>query len=470
MSKSLSLRFVELLQSLVPTASTPAVRAMASTLVADGLAVAALGAGEPGPTILAGLARGAGGRPEASLVGRPGRVPAAWAARVNGAAMHVLDYEPMWNPANHALSTTLPALAALTEQMALGDDPLRPAPNGAAVLTALAIGIEAQERLRAASGQLEPGRLRFHPPGAVGAIGSAMACGLLLGLDAESLAHAIGIAASRACGVQANVGSMTKALHCGEAAMAGLESALLAAHGFTADADALGGERGYGRAFYGDDFSAERLLELRPGLYVTDPGPAFKLYPSQYGTHFVIDAMMGVRRQLHGETAGPLDGAAVEAIEIVSPPMPYVHRPRPATGLAGKFSFQYVAVVALLDGRVDVRSFTDTRRFAAEVERLLDRVKIVVDPSREGRFDRMRVDVRVRLAGGRCAESACDGPPGIWGRPADPALLVAKARDCASAVFGPARAADLLDIAGRLESLDGAAAAACFREWECPAI
>ncbi len=29
--------------------------------------------------------------------------------------MHVLDFEPMWSPANHALSTTLPAVLALAE-------------------------------------------------------------------------------------------------------------------------------------------------------------------------------------------------------------------------------------------------------------------------------------------------------------------------------------------------------------------
>ena len=45
------------------------------------------------------------------------RVTVESAAQVNGAAMHVLDYEPMWNPANHSLSTTLPALFALSEML-----------------------------------------------------------------------------------------------------------------------------------------------------------------------------------------------------------------------------------------------------------------------------------------------------------------------------------------------------------------
>src|SRR5262245_56642705 len=79
-------------------------------LVVDGLAVAALGATQAGPRLLAGMAMDGASRPEATLIGQAGRCSAAEAARVNGAAMHVLDFEPMWNPANHALSPVLPAL------------------------------------------------------------------------------------------------------------------------------------------------------------------------------------------------------------------------------------------------------------------------------------------------------------------------------------------------------------------------
>ena len=37
------------------------------------------------------------------------------AAALNGPSMHVLDFEPIWTPSNHALSTTLPAILALAE-------------------------------------------------------------------------------------------------------------------------------------------------------------------------------------------------------------------------------------------------------------------------------------------------------------------------------------------------------------------
>jgi aconitate decarboxylase len=442
---SLARSFAEHLLARAAAGLDAAAESSALRLVRDGLAVAALGSIEGGPRILAGMARetapASGG---ATLIGHGGRVAPAEAARGNGAAMHVLDFEPMWNPANHSLSTTLPAVLALAQA---GLVPARDEPLGSRLLLALALGVEAQERLRLASGQFEPGELVFHPPGAVGALGAATACGWLLGLDAAGLTHALGIAASRAGGLQGNIGSMVKALHCGQAAAAGLESAVMAARGFTADADALGGPRGYGRAFFGESFRPEELTRERAAWQIAEPGPAYKLYPSQYGTHFVIDAALRARAELP-EDARPA------RVRIIGPPMPYVDRPDPPTGLAGKFSFQYVAAVALLDGEVTVASFSDARRFAPDIVALLPNIEIAPDPAREGRFDRMRVDVEVSTSGGAQARATCDGPPGIWGRPVGEERLEAKARDCLAAALGPVRADDVLGRLARFSEID----------------
>jgi aconitate decarboxylase len=431
-----TLAFAESLLERAAAGLTPAATQAAADLVCDGLAVAALGAEEPAPRHLAALAVEAGGAAQAVLIGQGApRVPAAAAARVNGAAMHVLDFEPMWNPANHSLSTTLPALLALAES--------RGGVPGSQLLLALAVGIEAQARLRTASGMFEPGQFTFHPPGMVGAIGSAAGCGILLGLDAKRLSMAMGIAASRAGALIANVGSMTKCLHCGDAAAGGLDAALLAARGFSADADAIGNPRGWGRAFGGDRFDAAALAAAAADWHIAGPGPAFKLYPSQYGTHFVITAALDARSRWDAR-------GAVRRVAITAPAMAYVDRPLPASGLAGKFSFQYTAAAALLDGRVGVDSFADERRFAPDMEALLPRIVIIPDAAREGRFDRMRVDLEIELEDGRRLPGMCDGPPGIWGRPVAAAALRAKWRDCLDAAFGAERGSAVLDQAAAI--------------------
>jgi 2-methylcitrate dehydratase PrpD len=233
---------------------------------------------------------------------------------------------------------------------------------------------------------------------------------------------------------------MTKALHCGEAASAGLDAALLAARGFTADPDAIGSPRGFAAAFFRERFDPAILVAERPTAHIVDPGPAFKLYPSQYGTHFAICAAGDARARLPA-------GASIAKVRITSPPMPYVDRPAPASGLAGKFSFQYAAAVALLDGEVTVDSFTDARRFTPDVEALLRRIELVPDPSRQGRFSRMALDFVVECEDGTIIATRCDGPPGIWGRPASPEALRSKAQTCLKAALGASRGVQVLALA-----------------------
>jgi 2-methylcitrate dehydratase PrpD len=179
--------------------------AAARRLVLDGIAVAVAGTHEDAIRILAAHQRALGGTPEATAIGFGFRTDPVRAAALNGAAMHVLDFEPMWSPATHALSTTLPVALALGEASGLA---------GREILTALVKGIEIQGRLREASGQFTPEQLQFHPPGLVGPMGAAVAAAHLLELDAPRLQHALGIAASRAGSVFSNAGTMTKSTHC----------------------------------------------------------------------------------------------------------------------------------------------------------------------------------------------------------------------------------------------------------------
>ncbi len=398
--------------------------AIARLLLLDGLAVALAGAGEPGPQLVGTLARENACRPVASVIGSDLATSPENAARINGMAMHVLDFEPMWNPANHALSPILPALLALGESLEAAGAPAQGAPLQRALLK----GIEAQGRLRLSSQQIEPRDLTLHPPGLVGPIAAAIACADMLNLDEAATVAAIGIAASRVCGLMANVGSMTKALHCGDSAAHGLEAALMASRGFTADVDALGSPRGFGAAYFGERFDRAPLLALMVEPRVLNPGPAWKLFPSQYGTHFVITAALDCREEI-----GSADGIA--EVAITTPVMPYIDRPKPRTGLDGKFSLQYCAALALLDGEVRFPSFSDQRRFSPDIVALLDRISLTQTPDIPGRFDFMHVDVAVTLADGRQVTRRCKGPLGSWSRPVPPAHIEAKAHDLIDGVL-----------------------------------
>lgn len=434
----LTRRFVELLLSW--PADAPALRERCRLHLLDGLAVAAMGAREAGPALAAALAAEGGAEGHCTLIARRGRATPWDAARINGMAMHVLDYEPMWIPPNHAISPLLPALLALSE---VREHEGR-GPQGAALLRALAIGIEAQGRLRLASGQLEPAQLTFHPPGVVGPIAAAIACAALLGLDMTRAVMAAGIAASRTGGLLANVGSHTKALHCGDAAANGLQAALLAARGFGANEDALGSPRGFGTTLFADRFDPAPLVAPLGAGRVLEPGCAWKLFPSQFATHFAITAALDARARL-----GPLAAGDIESVRLTAPQMPYIDRPRPATGLEGKFSWQYTAALALLDGEVSLATFSDARRRAPDVDPLLGRIALAPDSSIPGGFDRMHVEIEVTCRDGRRVSSRCDAPLGSWRRPIPTSRVERKARELLGATVGEASALALLEALGR---------------------
>jgi 2-methylcitrate dehydratase PrpD len=391
--------------------------AAARQLFLDGLAVAVAGAGEEAIRLLAEHYRAYGARPEATALGLGFRTAAPCAAALNGAAMHVLDFEPMWSPATHALSTTLPAVLALAEGRGS---------SGRDILTALVKGIEVQGWMREAGHAPTLTAESFHPPGVVGPIGAAVAAGHILGLDCERLSFAVGIAASRAGSLFANAGTMTKCTHCGHAAQSGLEAAMLAARGFTANPDVIEARDGYAAAFLGREFDASRLLNFGSSFRMVEPGYALKMFPSQFGTHFAITAGQELHRQID-------DCAAINRITLTTPEMPYVNRPFPSSGLFAKFSFQYTFCRALLDGRVTIDSFSDQSPEDPAILALLSKVELRMDPAIPARFEAMRVDASVELEDGRLLTARCERPRGAWGaEPISHDEHIEKVRDCLS--------------------------------------
>jgi aconitate decarboxylase len=400
-------------------------------LLLDGIAVAVAGARERGPTLLAKHTRAECPEGPATMIGQGSTTNVVGAARVNGVAMHVLDFEPMWNPPNHALSPLVPALLALAEKREQDGA----APQGDEVLRAIAKGVEAQGRLRLASGQMEPAKLLMHPPGAVGAPATALASGCLLGLDVDQLTAAVGIAGSRTGGLLANVGSMTKALHCGDAAANGVQAAMLASTGFSSNEDALASPRGWGPALFGPAFDPQFLLAPVGKGRALDPGPSWKLFPSQFATHFGITAALEAR-----EAMGRDLSIGIAQVRLRAPSMPYINRPNPQSGLDGKFSWQYTAAIALLDGKVEPASFDDTRRFRPDVVALLERTILIDDAAIPGRFDQMHVEIEVTLNNGTIVRKRCDSPLGSWSRPVQKETVMRKVRSLLTDVVGGERA------------------------------
>lgn len=409
--------------------------------IKDGVAVALAGSREEPVTILTEHLLSLGGLPQASIWGSGRKVSVVQAAYVNSVATHVQDFEPMWSPPTHAVSPTVPVAFALAEMHAL---------SGRQLITAVAKGLEIQGRLQYAGNQYVPEELKFHPPGYAGVIGSAVVASELLQLDVSKMRNAIGLAASRAGALLANVGSMTKATHCGNAAASGLDAALLARRGFTANPDVFEAHKGFVKTFYPEHFDEQRLLDWGKPYRVVDPGLAIKLFPSQYGTHYGITTGIELHRKLGGRKD-------IRRVRMVSPVMKYVNRPQPATGLDGKFSLQYTTSAALLDGSVKIASFTDERRFRADMVQLLDKFELHQDEAIKGDFHSMYVEVTVELEDGTTHSTICRGPRGSWNSPMDESDHEEKLRDCLNYGLPGAAGEQLIEQLNRLDTLDAPA-------------
>ena len=235
-----------------------------------------------------------GGAPQSVLLGG-GRAPEAQAAMVNGTLAHSLDYDDTHLPSVlHPSASVVPAALAAAE---VGKA------TGAQLLAAVAVGVEVCVRLGMAGYDREAGQSTFfergqHATSICGAVGSAAAAGMLLGLDEEALAHAMGLSVSMGSGVlEANRnGGSVKRLHCGWAAHGGVVAAELAAAGFTAPPTVLEGRFGFFEAWLSGRFSPE---EVTAGLG-TDwalPGVHYKPYPANHFTHAAVDAALRLRAQ-----------------------------------------------------------------------------------------------------------------------------------------------------------------------------
>ncbi len=108
--------------------------------------------------------------------------------------------------------------------------------SGRELITAVVAGFEVMYRIGYATKHSNE-RRGFHAPGTTGPFGAAVAAGVLLGLDADRMTNALGIAGSLAGGLmefaRSGTGAMVKRLHLGRASESGVMAANLAADGFT---------------------------------------------------------------------------------------------------------------------------------------------------------------------------------------------------------------------------------------------
>ena len=411
------------------------------TIILDGVANILAGSRQPVLEHIRRYVDRMGGRPDCTVAGASFRTNPPLAAFANGAAMHVLDYEPQGVPTTHGTSTLLPGILALAEVNGA---------SGRAVVTAFAVGWEVQQRIAMAARKAES--RPFHPPGIYGPPASAAGCAKVLGLPQDQVRMALGIAASRTGALYANNGTMTKSTHPGNSGRMGVEAALLAADGFTASDSIFETPRGYVEVIFGDGFDWDALVGGLGGHWnVEQHGFNIKRYPAQIGMQWAIESVALLREK---------NGIRAEDVEWLELEVPSsradVSNPMPATGLAGKFSYEYCAAVALTQDHVGIDAFSDGVRYSQAVEAMLRKIRLRRNPDIPRAASGTWVEARAGLKDGRVHSERCDAFRGSVRNPITRDAHLVKVRDCMRRALPDPAIERLIGLVDGLEDLQDA--------------
>ncbi|MFF3867699.1 MmgE/PrpD family protein [Micromonospora sp. NPDC001898] len=312
-------------------------RRLAALHVLDWIATATAGLGTEEGGILTAFAASADHGP-AWTIGYGERAEST-AAFVNAGLALVLEMD-----ATHRRARLHPGPVVIAAALAMAQ---RQGANGAGFLDAVVRGYEVMIRVGEATG---PTHYRyFHPTSTCGAFGAAAAGASLLDLTERQWVDALGNAGSRTGGLWRCrlERTMSKLVHVGESAGAGLRAARLAHLGLTGPRHVLEGELGLFAASCPD---ADPEAVNRPGVSgwkITET--SLKPWPGCRHAHPAVDAALRLRRHL---VADGVPAGQIEEVEVLTYPeaLGFTDQPRPASTPEALFSVQHLVAVALARG------------------------------------------------------------------------------------------------------------------------
>jgi 2-methylcitrate dehydratase PrpD len=378
-------------------------------------------------------------QPQATVLAHNLKLGLTEASLANGQIGHVLDFDDthMGGVVLHASSPILAALFALAERGGVDGQAI----EGRALICAYAAGFEAGVR----TGQSAPGHHDggWHLTGTLGTVAAGAAAGKLIGLDAQQMTHALGIAATQAAGMQQNRGTMCKSFHAGRAASNGLLAALLAQQGFDSSEEIVEGKRGFAR-IYSNVAKPELVLDqLGTRWEITRNG--YKPYACGVVLHPILDAMvsLGEQRLLKPEEIARIE-ARVHPIAVRITGLG-----DPKTGLQSKFSIYHAGAVAYLDRVAGITQFSDARASAPDVVALRGKIDVTTDES----FRKDEAQATLVTVADERIESHVAHASGTVDNPMSDRAIENKFLANASSVVGDERARQIAATAWRLDKL-----------------
>jgi 2-methylcitrate dehydratase PrpD len=404
------------------------------------------GSGSPGIGELFAVISRWSGLPESRVLLRGIRLPAPQAALLNASMGHALDFDDTLDTGG----SIHPGVSVLGSVLALCDS--LDGVTGQDVLLAVALGLDVSCRIALAS-TVDRG---WHRTAAIGVFGATAAAGKLIGLTPEQMLNAFGIAYSHAAGNRQCIldGALTKRMQAGQAASAGVFSAVLAQTGFTGAHNIFNGRFGFFE-LYQPNGSDASVLVRDLGKAFRGEALSYKPYPCGRPLHGAIDAALAARARLGIERPGEIAAVTIEAD-------PAGHsdqfgrgaaKRRPTQVVEAQFAQPFLIATALAYGKVGIKEVDGLGD--ASVLDLADRIAGVAQHGRA----KGSLGITVQTADGRSVSVEATDPIGSPQKPLTKPQCEAKFRDCARNAVQPlfeARVDAALAIIGGLETLPDA--------------
>lgn len=296
------------------------------------------------------------------------KVGVAQSVLAAGTAIHSFDFDDHSRAKIHPGAVVVPVVLALGQYL---DVP------GERAMAAMAAGYETMNRVSQAA---NPGRARmrgWHLTGTAGSFAAAAAAAVMFGLDADTTASALGLAGTQSAGLWAFTadGGMSKRLHPGRAAQAGVTAAMLAMRGFQGPRLILEAKDGGFLFAMSDNPRPAEITKDLGTLWHTD-FTCFKPYACCGSNHACIDAALDLMRE-HGIALKDIKRiiAGIPSVVETQTGFPYMAD----SVLNAQMSLQYNVAVAVLDGQAYLPQFSPERIVEPQVVELSKRVEIVVD-------------------------------------------------------------------------------------------
>ena len=419
------------------------VRERARWCLLDALGCGLFGSGQEWSRIMFDEMCAEQSRGPCTVYGRRETLAAAPAAMCNGTAIHGFELDDVIAPALvHPGTVIVPAVVAAGEAVDA---------SGADLLRGMIIGYEAMSRLSLALGT-GPSERGFHKTSVVGPVAAAIAAGVVMGLTADQLICAAGLACSAGSGIKSFAagtgGGMVKRMHAGRAAEAGVRVSQLARRGFTGPSSAVDGRLGLLEVFSGDSAQPEQLRQgLGERWAMTDVW--IKVYPTCGWIQGPAQLLLAMRG------AQPLAPECVRKIVIGTSKFAVKHNGNrsPSDTMEAQYSLPYCAALAAIADPRDPEAYGLDAINNPAVRDLANRVELEVDAASEAVYPgRVGCRVQLHLDSGEIKEAATLDP---HGSPADPCTdgeLIAKFERLAALAPVPCNVKGIVDAVRVLES------------------